>query len=238
MRAPGMSTRVELQAAEFTGPLWAAICAAGGLRPATRKCRHFPRAYDASWLAALPLPIGEDRLAGQPVALLDERDDFDRHLDGRALSEAYAGRPRTQVYESINRDSEGTWYSLAARHLGRLAHCELQVVCSVFASRYGDESLGGHWDAWYGAIVQMRGAKVWQIGERLLRDTGQATQEVTTEAGDILLLPKGLPHAVQTPADPGHSVHLAFAIDRDQASVPGLTDHGEPGAQPAAGAPG
>jgi len=223
-----MATRVELLAAEFTGPLWAAICAAGGLRPATPEHRHFPRAYDASWLAALPLPIGEYRLPGQPVALLDERDDFDRHLDGRTLSEAYAGRPRTQVYESINRDSEGAWYSLAARHLGRLAHSELQVVCSVFASRYGDESLGGHWDAWYGAIVQMRGAKVWEIGESLLRDTGQATQEVTTRAGDILLLPKGMPHAVQTPADPGHSVHLAFAIDRDQASVPGLTDHGEP----------
>ena len=151
---------------------------------------------------------------------MDDRDEFDRHLDGLALRDAYAARPRTRVYENLDRDSERAWYSLAARHLGRLSRSELQVVCSVFESSHGDESLGGHWDAWYGAIVQMNGAKAWEIGESLLGGTRQATRELITQAGDILLLPKGLPHAVRTPEDPGHSIHLAFAIDRDSRSGP------------------
>jgi hypothetical protein len=204
----------ELRAA-FAGLLWAAIDVSGGTRRAGPQPWHFPCTYDASWLAALPLPIGASRPLGQPVALLDDRDKFDRHVDGRALGVAYASRPRTRVYEHINRDSDRAWYSLAARHLGRLAQCELQVVCSVFEARHGDESLGAHWDTWYGAIVQMSGAMVWQLGRGLLDDGGQPTQEITITAGDILLLPKGLPLAVRTPPEPGHSVHLTFAIDRD-----------------------
>jgi Cupin superfamily protein len=210
-----VASRAELQAATFAGLLWTAIDVTGGPRPATLQPWHFPRAYEPGWLATLPLPIGANRPAGQPVALLDERDEFDRHCDGVALRHAYVGRPRTRVYESINRDADDAWYSLAACHLGRLAHCALQVVCSVFESRHGDESLGEHWDAWYGAIVQMYGVKVWQIGENLLGDTKQPARELITEAGDILLLPKRLPHAVSTPQQPGNSVHLAFAIDRD-----------------------
>jgi len=62
----------------------------------------------------------------------------------------------------------------------------------------------------------MTGAKDWLTGECLLDGTGVPARAVTTRAGDILLLPKNLPHAVTTPADLGHSVHLAFAIDRDQ----------------------
>ncbi len=210
-----MASPAELRAAEFTGILWAAIRAAGGARPPTREHRHFPGAYEAGWLAELPLPIDGARPPGQPVALLDDRDEFERHLDSRALGESYASRPRTWVYENLNRGADGAWYSLAARHLGHLARCELQVVCSMFESRFGDESLGGHWDAWFGAIVQMDGAKVWEIGQGVLDGVNHPARNVTTRAGDVLLLPKGLPHAVQTPSDPGHSVHLAFAIDRD-----------------------
>lgn len=215
--SPGgaVTSRAELQAAAFTGVLWAAIDGTGGPRPATLRHWHFPHAYEPGWLAALPLPTGARRLAGQPVALLDEREEFDRHHDGRALERAYARRPRTRVYENINRDSDSTWYFLAARHLGRLAHCDLQVVCSVFESRHDDASLGGHWDTWYGAIVQISGAKAWQIGESPPGDTKQPAREIITEGGDILLLPKGLPHAVRTLPEPGHSVHLSFAIDRD-----------------------
>jgi hypothetical protein len=61
----------------------------------------------------------------------------------------------------------------------------------------------------------MSGAKVWQAGQGLLDGGGQPARQLTTTAGDILLLPKGLPHAVRTPPEPGHSVHLTFAIDRD-----------------------
>lgn len=211
MRA-GVGT--ELQAAEFTGTLWAAICAAGGADSLPRVHRHFPGAYDPGTLAALPLPAGAHRPQEQPVALLDDQDAFERHANDGALASAYARCPRTRVYEDIACAQQGAWYALAAQHLGRLTGTRLQVVCSVFESRHGDHSLGVHWDAWYGAIVQMSGAKTWRIGESLLNGAEPPPSEVTTTAGDILLLPHGLPHAVTTPALPGHSVHLAFAIHR------------------------
>jgi hypothetical protein len=213
---PGMGvvSDAELQAATFAGLLWTAIDITGGTRRAGPQPWHFPGAYDASWLAGLPLPIGASRPPAQPVVLLDDRAEFDRHAGGRALGVAYASRPRMQVCEQINRDSDEAWYSLAARHLGRLARCELEMVCSVVEAHYGDESVGARWDTWYGAVVQMSGATVWQIGESLRGEAAPA-QEITTTAGDILLLPEGLPHAVLTPPEPGHSVHLTFAIDRD-----------------------
>lgn len=204
------------QAAEITGTLWAAINASEGAhRPASTGHQIYPEAFDAQWLASLPLPIDQARPPTIPVALLNE-EEFERHAAPQALAAAYANHPRTRVYEDIGRDAPESWYALTARHLGRLTRCDLQVVCSVFQSRAGDQSLGAHWDAWYGAIIQISGAKTWTIGTGLLADTGQPAAEVATRPGDVLLLlPKGLPHAVVTPADPGHSVHLTFAIDRD-----------------------
>jgi hypothetical protein len=90
------------------------------------------------------------------------------------------------------------------------------VTCSVFESQFGDETFGRHRDAWLGAVVQVAGAKDWLLGECLLDGSGVPARAVTTSAGDILLIPKGLPHVASTPPDPGHSVHLAFAIDRDE----------------------
>jgi ribosomal protein L16 Arg81 hydroxylase len=103
------------------------------------------------------------------------------------------------------------------------------VTCSIFCSRHGDETFGAHGDAWYGAIVQGSGAKDWRIGAALLDGSAGPVCKLTTQAGDILLIPKLLPHVVSTPATPGHSVHLAFAIDRDS---PG--DQG-PGRRPGSG---
>jgi len=48
------------------------------------------------------------------------------------------------------------------------------------------------------------------------RRSGVPAKAVTARAGDILLIPKNLPHLITTPPDPGHSVHMASAIDRDQ----------------------
>jgi hypothetical protein len=62
-------------------------------------------------------------------------------------------------------------------------------------------------------------AKDWQIGEGLLDAAAPPAMDITVRAGDILLVPKSLPHLVTTPADPGWSVHLAFAIDRDLAEA-------------------
>lgn len=203
-------------AARITGPLWAAITAAGGPRPAILRHAHYPVAYDARWLTGLPLPVGEHRPPGQPVALLDGRDEFERPPDNAALAAACARHPRSQVYEDIGTGAGGAWYALTARHLGRLARSRLQVACSAFASRPADESLRAHGDAWYGAIIQIDGAKTWQIGDGLLTGAGPPAAQITTRAGDILLLPRFVPHTVSTPASPGHSLHLAFAIDRDQ----------------------
>jgi hypothetical protein len=210
-----MATRDELLAAAVTGPLWAAITAGGGTRLAAPRHAWFPAAYDGRWLMALPLPVGEHRPPGQPVALLDGRDEFERPADAKALAAASARHPRSQVYEDIGTGAADTWHALTARHLGRLSASRLQVACSAFASAPGDESLRAHGDAWYGAIIQIDGAKTWQVGGSLLTG-GPPAARVTTRAGDILLLPPLVPHAVTTPPTPGRSLHLAFAIHRDQ----------------------
>lgn len=212
-----MSSQPGLQAAWLTGTLWAAICTAGGPCPASRQHQHFPAAFDPAWLDRLPLPTDSSRPPGQPVSLLDDdpgRRTFERHTSEQDITAAYDARPRTRVYVDIGYQASHTWYALTARHLGRLARCLLEVRCSVFTSQSGDESLGTHWDSWYGAIVQVSGAKQWMIGEA---PASPDARQVTTRAGDILLIPKYLPHTVTTPRDPGHSIHLAFVIDRDPA---------------------
>lgn len=206
----------QMAAAEITGRLWAALKAAGiGMPGRAGRHWHFPGAFAAPWLASLPLPVAGARPATQPVALLDDRPDFERHHDQAQITAAYQDHPRTQVYEDIGHDAPGTWPALAGRHLGRLARCALSVPCSVFSSRTGDESLGAHYDTWHGVIIQMTGTKTWQIGPSLLTNAGPPPRTVTTHAGDILLLSKYLPHQVSTPADPGHSVHITYALDRD-----------------------
>jgi hypothetical protein len=220
-----MPSAAEIQAAAITGPLWTAINMSGGTRPPSPQHRHFPHAYDPAWLAALPLPTGLDRPSGQPVALLDEREEFERHYDEHALREAYTRQPRTRVYEAINRDNDAQWYAVAARHLGRLAHSHLQVVCSVFESYAGDTSLGTHCDTWYSVIIQLHGTKRWHISHTPHQPNPSNFHEITTHAGAILLLPKGLPHTVSTPSHPGHSVHLTFAIDRTTTPPPGIGCH-------------
>jgi hypothetical protein len=64
--------------------------------------------------------------------------------------------------------------------------------------------------------VQITGAKDWLIWDTTPGST-HGPAAVTTRAGDILLIPRHLPHLVSTPAEPGHSTHLAFALDRDAA---------------------
>jgi hypothetical protein len=214
-----------LVAADITGMVWAAIIAAGGTgRPAVAGHVHYRGVYNKARAALLALPIDEHTAPAGSVALLadthDAHGEFERPAGRQQLAEAYAARPRTRVYEDIGRDAPHAWYTRVAQHLGRLAGCELAVVCTVFQSAAGDESLGAHTDAWYGAIMQISGAKSWEIGFSLLDGSDRPTQQVTTTAGDLLLLPKGLAHRAWTPPDPGHSVHLAFAIDRDDQLSP------------------
>jgi len=125
-----------------------AIRTAEGPRPASRQHRHFAGAFDPGWLTSLPLPADEARPAGQPIALLDARhEEFERHAGRAALAQAYASRPRTRVLEDIAHGQEDAWYALAAWHLTRRSVSGLQVTCSIFCSRYDDETFGRHRDA-------------------------------------------------------------------------------------------
>jgi hypothetical protein len=202
----------EDQAAILAGALWEAVCFSGGTGTGTH--RHFPGALDPAWLAALPLPRGDRLPAGQPVALIDSTNrDLEHHIEAATLRAARLHRPRTRVYEDVG-FGDDQWAGLTAGHLTRLTGSALRVLCSVYESAHGDETFGAHRDAWFGAVIQVAGAKHWQIGPGLL-DAASPPAQVTMTAGDILLVPRSLPHLVSTPADPGWSVHLAFALDRD-----------------------
>ncbi|MBV9853118.1 MAG: hypothetical protein JOY82_01150 [Streptosporangiaceae bacterium] len=207
-------TPAQEQAARITGALWQAIRSSGGIR--IKQYRHYPAVFGPLWLESLSLPIGDDKPAVQPVALIDNRHSaFERHRDAAMLREEYQRRPRTKVYEDIGHESDA-WYALTAGYLTRLSRSGLHVTCSVFENKHGDETFGAHQDTWFGAVIMFAGAKEWTLGEGLPGETEPAPRKVTTYTGDVLLIPKNLPHSVRTPEDPGFSVHLAFAIDRDQ----------------------
>ncbi|WP_055548914.1 cupin domain-containing protein [Streptomyces kanamyceticus] len=160
--------------------------------------RHVPTVFDASWIGSLPLPL---KAGAQPVALIDGLD-FHREQDEKVVTAAYQARPRTRAYESVNVHSDG-WVSAASLHLAGLLR--RHVVCTLYESRAGDRTLGAHDDEWLGVIVQMHGAKRWELWPER---TG-AGHEVLTRAGDVLVLPQGVTHAVSTPE---YSVHLVFAV--------------------------
>jgi hypothetical protein len=205
-------TDEEEQAARLTGVLWEAVRFSGGTETGTH--RHFPGAFDPGWLAALPLPSAGMLPSRQPVALMNShRDQFDRHIGAAALRAAYERWRRTRIYEDTGWGQDGTWAALASRHLTRLAGGP-RVVVSVYESGHGDETLRAHRDAWFGVIVQVTGCKEWELGEGLM-EAGRPVMPVRMAAGDVLVLPKCTPHVVTTPADPGCSTHLVFAIDRD-----------------------
>jgi hypothetical protein len=184
------------------GPL---VVPAHRTRDGTRIIRHIPAVFAPPWAAGLPLPV-DGRQESQTVALAD-RGRMQREADHGAIEAAYRDRPRTQVYESIHARSDG-WYGLVALHLAGLLR--RRVVCTLYESRQDDRSLGAHDDAWWGVIMHMRGAKTWRLWP-----TGCGPYEITTRAGDVLLLPRGVTHEVTTPGGPGfpgHSVHLVYAV--------------------------
>jgi len=202
----------ETLAAQFTGTLWAAIRGGDGPRPTHHELRHYPDAYDPAWLATLPLPTTEERPPTQQVALVRYRE-YDRYINGDALREAHRARPRTRSFENVQRNSE--WLFLVSRHLTRLSESERDVIAALYESDTGDETLGAHWDMWYSAIVHVQGAKQWRIGHGMMDGAGPV-QHLVTKAGDVLLIPQELAHAVATPEEPGHSRHLQFALCRPE----------------------
>jgi hypothetical protein len=161
---------------------------------------HLPQAFNEEWIVSLPIPT-EDKDPDQTVALVDN-DAFHRELSEEAVAAAYAQRPRTRVFESIHAQSDG-WYGLVALRLAGLLR--QRVIATLYESRAGDLNLGAHDDQWDGVIVQIRGAKTWRLWPQ---PHGQP-RELLTRAGDVLLLPKGITHEVDTP---DYSVHLVLAV--------------------------
>ncbi len=188
-------------AAPFVGGLWAAVRSVDGPRPGNQEYHHLPDVFDPEWLQTLPLPIGENRPTRQTVSLgKDMR--FERHSDEGDLKGAYDRERRTKIYEAVESRSGG-WSAEATRYLMKLAGCD--VVCTVYESTAKDKTLGPHRDLWYGAIVQMLGAKAWQLGD----DVGQEEPTVVLEAGDVLIVPEQLYHDVSTS---DYSVHMTVAM--------------------------
>jgi hypothetical protein len=198
--------------AEFTGVLWSLVRTAGGPRPASGEHWHFPDVFDPAWLARLRLPSAQARPAAQQVALTRERA-YDRFVDDAALERAFRAEPRTRVYENVHRTGGCPWLLLTCQYLTLLSGSEREVLCSLYESVPGAANLGRHRDMWYGAIVQLEGAKAWEIGPGVL-DPLELVTSVQVRAGDVLLVPERLPHVVSTPKEPGHSRHLQFALCR------------------------
>jgi len=214
--APGtgeeLLTAAGQQAAWLAGTVLAAVWFAGGT--GTQTWRHFPAVAAPGWLAALPLP--QPATPAQPAALLDSTGPgpIERHLDSATLRAAYEHRPRTRVLEDIGHGQPASWAALAGGYLTRLSGGP-PVTSSLYESRHRDDTLPAHPDAWFGVILQVSGRKDWYLGYGLT-DPGQPPPaQVTTAAGDLLLVPKNLPHRAATPASPGHSRHLTLALDRD-----------------------
>lgn len=188
-------------AAPFVGGLWAAVRSVNGPRPGNQDYHHLPGVFDPDWLQTLPLPIGDNRPAHQPVSL-GKGMKLERFSDEADVREAYGRERRTKVYVGVESRSGG-WLAEATRYLMKLANCD--VVCTVYESRVGDKTLGAHKDGWYGVIVQVRGAKAWQLGG----DAGKEGPTLLAEAGDVLIVPEDLCHDVSTP---DYSVHLTVAM--------------------------
>lgn len=202
----------------LTGTIWEAVTFAGGIQASG--WQHFPAAVAPGLLAALEVPSSASLPPGQPALLAaPEHGQAERHAGAASLQAAYQQRHRTRILEDIGRDST-CWAATVGGWLTTLSG-GAPVTAAVFESAPGDETFGPHGDEWLGVILQVHGAKSWRIGEGLLNPNASEPAQLTTRPGDVLLLPKGMPHHVDTPADPGHSVHIAFAVDRATGAVGG-----------------
>jgi hypothetical protein len=194
----------QLIAALVTAALWEVIGQAGGPRVNSGTHTLARRVFDPEWLAALALPSRENIPEHQLVTLADGT--FTRYPDTASMLADYERVPRTWIFERAQRVIP--WLDLTTDYLGRLSASPLEVLAAVFDSRTGEKAPMLHCDEWHSVIVQFDGAKQWTIG------AGPAQQQLTTEPGDVLLLPEGLAHAASTPDDPGYSRHVTLGVCR------------------------
>lgn len=197
-------------AAQCVGQLWPLVVKHEGPQPSDLTPVHIPEVFTPPQLEEWALPIGDDRTTTQPVALANDFV-FERPETPDELLRAYKDAARTRVYECMSVNTGG-WFSLATLQLSRLARCA--AIASVYQSTAGDKTLGVHKDLWYGVIVQMHGAKTWHFKRQR---HGADFAVMTIRQGDVLLLPEGIWHDVETPEE---SVHLLFAIDTNNPIAP------------------
>jgi hypothetical protein len=168
------------------------------------RVRHARGVFTQEWAQGVRLPLDAPPRGRQKVALASATGSDEERMirpgGQQALDAAYRQRPRTRVWESVN-EGGADWTALTTVHLGRLL--QRRVICTLYQSVAGDDSLGPHDDNWWGVITQLRGSKRWRIW-----DQPNPTDLVLT-AGDVLLLPAGVQHQVFTPDE---SVHMVLAV--------------------------
>lgn len=158
---------------------------------------YLPRQIDPQEAASLPLP----QLDRDEKVLLIDGLDFQREARPMERGGAYERRARTRVIEHADARADG-WHGLVAAQLTALTN--LRVVSTLYQSNRGDSRLGPHVDEWNGLVLQLRGAKVWSTWP-----TPHGLETFRTEPGDVLTLPRGLLHDVETPEQ---STHILFAF--------------------------
>jgi len=146
------------------------------------------------------LPLAYDKNYALANGLNFERSK-ERTQGGKLDKNRYTSQPRTKVYEHINRLND-EWYSEVALGLARMSN--RRVICSMYESHSIDKGLGQHIDEWDAVILQIAGSKKWNI--TLGNDE---SEDLILSSGDVLFLPEGIEHYVETPE---YSVHLVFAI--------------------------
>jgi len=206
-------TRPERDAAEvdsavrLASRLWAKVLEYhGGPFPQPADPIHLKGMFDPGWLRLLHAPVGTDRPASQTVALADHGITMERHSDAAALAGAYQHQPRTRVYEDTDVRAGGP-FAFAGMLLSQLAR--YRTACSFYESIADDATLGEHRDEWYGIITQLHGRKRWDLSNP---SGDRASLEM--HPGDVLLLPRLVPHDVSTPE---HSLHVVYAVLTDVA---------------------
>ncbi|HEU5121935.1 MAG TPA: cupin domain-containing protein, partial [Candidatus Saccharimonadales bacterium] len=201
-----------IRAARVGGVLWDAVSRHGGLMPPTVRFAHIQGALPRDFVSSLVLPVGDERVANQVVALAErgeDASDFDRRV-GEDVERAYGEHPRTQIYENVHKQS--AWAGLVVTQLMERAEC--QVDCSAFLSRPSDGKFGEHVDLWYNLILQLCGVKRWFV--RASKDV--EPQVLYTLPGDVLAMSEGVWHRAETPefheefGENDHSLHAQFAV--------------------------
>jgi uncharacterized cupin superfamily protein len=149
----------------------------------------------------LVLAATEDFNFNSSVAVFDgDGGDFQRFDSIKSIPDIETNK-RTRIYESIHLNSN-EWPSFSTSQFSRLSR--RRIVCGLYVSNYGDKGIGLHKDEWDGIIIQTSGAKNWVI-----YDDECIEHQITLNAGDVLFLPQGFNHDVNTNL---HSEHLVFAF--------------------------